>query len=340
VKDPNLMILTKHYGDDPQKFLTYLPNILSSSSSPSNSLNNIYENKPFPPDAIIIGSGLAGLAAAINILDRNGTVTLIEKEHRIGGNSAKASSGINAFSPQNNTHGDALLSFQNDTIKSAGSHARLNLIEALVSKSESALNFLKERISIDLSLVAQLGGHQYKRTHRPKNGMAGAEIIYGMQKAIKRYEKMGKITILMDTKVTELIFEDESESVIGVKHINSFKESNKKNNLDEELLLYSPNVILATGGFAADRSSGSYLSKHRPEYMKMAATAGDFSTGDGIGLATYLGAGTVDMDKVQIHPTGWVDPSDPTNPSKVLAAELMRGVGGILMNNKGKRFCN
>jgi succinate dehydrogenase/fumarate reductase flavoprotein subunit len=48
----------------------------------------------------------------------------------------------------------------------------------------------------------------------------------------------------------------------------------------------------------------------------------------------------VDMDKVQLHPTGWVDPSDPDNKSKVLAAELMRGVGGILINQDGERFCN
>jgi succinate dehydrogenase/fumarate reductase flavoprotein subunit len=69
----------------------------------------------------------------------------------------------------------------------------------------------------------------------------------------------------------------------------------------------------------------------------MASTAGSFSNGDGITLATALGAKATDLDKVQIHPTGWVDPRDPTNPSKVLAAELMRGIGGILINSKGER---
>jgi len=39
-----------------------------------------------------------------------------------------------------------------------------------------------------------------------------------------------------------------------------------------------------------------------------------------------------------VHPTGWVDPSDPTNPGKVLAGELMRGVGGMLFNSKGERY--
>jgi len=46
------------------------------------------------------------------------------------------------------------------------------------------------------------------------------------------------------------------------------------------------------------------------------------------------------MDKIQIHPTGWVDPSDRTNPNKVLAAELLRGVGGLLLNKRGERFCD
>lgn len=69
----------------------------------------------------------------------------------------------------------------------------------------------------------------------------------------------------------------------------------------------------------------------------MPATAGEFSTGDGITLRTSIGAGLVDMEKVQVHPAGWVDPSDLTNPGKVLAGELMCSVGGILINRNGKR---
>ena len=324
-RDPHLLILAKHYGFDHQKFLHHLPNISTSTTSLTTT-----KKKALPPDAIIVGSGLAGLAATLNILDRGGTAVLIEKEHRIGGNSAKASSGINACCPHNNTYGDALISFQEDTIRSAGQSAQLDLIATLVGKSENAVQWLKNRVGVDLSLLAQLGGHRFKRTHRPSNGMAGAEIIYGMQKAVKEYEKMGKVQILMDTKVTQLITNEENGSVVGVEYSNLL-DANKNNQV------FAPNVILATGGFAADRSSGSYLEKHRPELLKMAATAGDFSTGDGISLATALGAGTVDMEKVQVHPTGWVDPSDPTNPSKVLAAELMRGVGGMLINSEGKR---
>eukprot|EP00571_Detonula_confervacea_P015404 CAMPEP_0172304912 /NCGR_PEP_ID=MMETSP1058-20130122/6267_1 /TAXON_ID=83371 /ORGANISM="Detonula confervacea, Strain CCMP 353" /LENGTH=1313 /DNA_ID=CAMNT_0013016319 /DNA_START=187 /DNA_END=4125 /DNA_ORIENTATION=+ len=325
-RHPELMVLSKHYGNDLRKFLNFLPNIDNQIVT-----TGLERGKP---DAIVVGTGLAGLAATLNILDRGGRVTLIEKEHRMGGNSNKASSGINACCPQNSTYGDDLDTFMNDTIRSAGSSARSHLIEVLVENSEAAVQWLKERVGVDLSVLAQLGGHGHKRTHRPSSGMVGAEVIYNIQRAVKKYEKSGMLQIFIDTRVTQLKRNDNG-TVIGVDVVTITKDGEKKT-----MALTAPNVILATGGFASDRSHGSYLEKYRPELMNMPATAGEFSTGDGITLGTSVGAGLVDMDKVQVHPTGWVDPKDPTNPGKVLAGELMRGVGGILINQSGKRFCN
>eukprot|EP00526_Cylindrotheca_closterium_P001999 CAMPEP_0113657784 /NCGR_PEP_ID=MMETSP0017_2-20120614/31288_1 /TAXON_ID=2856 /ORGANISM="Cylindrotheca closterium" /LENGTH=1123 /DNA_ID=CAMNT_0000571849 /DNA_START=44 /DNA_END=3416 /DNA_ORIENTATION=+ /assembly_acc=CAM_ASM_000147 len=319
-KHPELLVLGKHYASDPEKFLALISSIgLSDSESSSVS-----------PDAVVVGSGLAGMAAALNIMDRGGTVIMVEKEHLLGGNSNKASSGINGCCPQGDLYEDSIESFRNDTIKSAGSVADLDLIGTLVGKSEQAVMWLKERANVDLSLLAQLGGHSHKRTHRPSNGMAGAEIIYHLQKELRSYEKQGKIKIMVDTRVKQLLVE--GDTVVGVAC-----ESTLDGTAED---VRGDNVILATGGFASDRSKGSYLDQYRSELMSFPATAGGFSTGDGIGLATDLGAATRDMDKVQIHPTGWVNPEDPSNPTKVLAAELMRGVGGILFNKKGKRFCN
>jgi hypothetical protein len=282
------------------------------------------------PDAIVIGTGLAGLSAALNILDRGGRVTIVEKEHLLGGNSNKASSGINACCPNNGTTTDDKIAFKADATKSAGEAAQPLLIETLVDNSASAVTWLKERVGVDLSLLAQLGGHQHKRTHRPKNGMVGAEVIYGMQKAVRKFEKSGMVKILTDTKVTKLV--QVEGRVVGVEIDDLIGGRD-----DVPTQLNATSVILATGGFAADRTDHSYLSTYRPELLKMPATAGSFSTGDGISLATALGAGLVDMDKVQIHPTGWVDPSDPHNKNKILAAELMRGVGGVLINDEGQR---
>ncbi|GKZ01142.1 hypothetical protein MPSEU_001065700 [Mayamaea pseudoterrestris] len=322
-----LMILCKHYGQDPDKFIHMLVQ--------TDILNDVNgSSKDDEPDVIVIGSGLAGLTVALNVLDRGGRVVVIEKEHLLGGNSNKASSGINACCPNNDTDTavDTREAFWNDTLKSAGSSAHPDLIEVLINNSETAVTWLKERVGVDLSLVAQLGGHSAKRTHRPSNGMAGAEIIYGLQKAIKEYEKSGNLNILLDTKVTGIVVNDNGR-VSGVK-----VASMRSNEMARELR--AANVVLATGGFAADRSAGSFLEKYRPELLRMPTTAGDFSTGDGISLAASLGAAVVDMDKIQVHPTGWVDPANPNATTKVLAAELMRGVGGILLNEYGSRFCN
>uniref|UniRef100_A0A7R9WDF6 Cytochrome b5 heme-binding domain-containing protein n=1 Tax=Pseudictyota dubia TaxID=2749911 RepID=A0A7R9WDF6_9STRA len=329
-RDSNLLTLAKYYASDLNKFLLHSRGI--GSLGGDGSALAIPEDDP---DAVVVGSGLAGLAAALNILDRGGRVVIVEKEHRLGGNSNKASSGINGCCPPEegiDTH-DTQEIFRNDTIKSAGEAAQLPLIDALVENSASAVVWLRERVGVDLSLLAQLGGHGRKRTHRPKNGMVGAEIIYGMQKAVREYEKKGSAKILVDTKVTGLVQDDDGR-VVGVDvEYNRGEESRPTR-------LTATNVVLATGGFASDRNPGSYLDQYRPELMRFPATAGDFSTGDGVALATALGAGTINMDKIQIHPTGWVDPSDPSNPTKVLAAELMRGVGGVLLNSRGERFCN
>lgn len=336
-RQEDLLLLAKHYGTDATKFLQFsqfLPTLSGERLVPPHSSINIVVPSKQKPDAIVVGSGLAGLTAALNILDRGGQVVILEKEHLLGGNSNKASSGINGCCFGDGDPQDSVYSFQNDTVRSAGTSAQLELIKTLVNNSASAVTWLKERVGVDLSLRAQLGGHSHKRTHRPKNGMVGAEIIYGMQKAVKAYEKLGKVNIMVDSKVVGLLKED--GRVVGVEYKKTETEASKET-ASPAFQLLAENVILATGGFAADRSSSSLLSQYRPELMNMAATAGEFSTGDGITLATSLGAGLVDMDKVQIHPTGWVDPADPKKKSKVLAAELMRGVGGILINKAGKR---
>jgi succinate dehydrogenase/fumarate reductase flavoprotein subunit len=105
--------------------------------------------------------------------------------------------------------------------------------------------------------------------------------------------------------------------------------------------------------YAADR--GGLLQQHVPSIAHLPTTNGPFAQGEGVKLATAIGAQVTDMDKVilsdgthvevhvvqvQVHPTGFVDPSDPLNPTKILAAEALRGCGGILVNSSGQRFVN
>jgi succinate dehydrogenase/fumarate reductase flavoprotein subunit len=88
----------------------------------------------------------------------------------------------------------------------------------------------------------------------------------------------------------------------------------------EETTVDGP-VILATGGYAADFTPDSLLKKHRPDTYDLSTTNGAHATGDGHKMLMKIGANGIDMDKVQVHPTGLVDPKDPTAKTKFLAAE-------------------
>ena len=114
-------------------------------------------------------------------------------------------------------------------------------------------------------------------------------------------------------------------------------------------------VIICTGGFGADFSDNSLLQEVEEEWRGLNAwnpvrdlpalrdlptTNGEHCTGDGIKMAIELGAGTVDMEAVQVHPTGLVDPREPTAKVRFLAAEALRGAGGLLLDADGNRFCD
>ena len=136
-----------------------------------------------------------------------------------------------------------------------------------------------------------------------------------------------RVKVLKKARVSKIIKDESGGSVVGVEYIHSGKTETA----------YGP-VILATGGYAADFTEDSLLKKHRPEYWDLPTTNGDHCTGDGQKFAMSIGASAVDLEKVQVHPTGLVDLNEPDAKVKFLAAEALRGVGGLLLDNTGKRF--
>jgi succinate dehydrogenase/fumarate reductase flavoprotein subunit len=72
--------------------------------------------------------------------------------------------------------------------------------------------------------------------------------------------------------------------------------------------------------------------------MSSATTNGDHSTGDGHKMVLEVGGKGIDLEKVQVHPTGLVDPKDPDAKVKFLAAEALRGCGALLLDGEGERF--
>merc|ERR1711937_881327 len=106
-----------------------------------------------------------------------------------------------------------------------------------------------------------------------------------------------------------------------------------------EIKEYGP-VILTSGGFGADFGNDSLLAKYRPDLLHLPTTNGEHCTGDAIKMGEAVGANSVDLEWVQVHPTGLVKPDDPDAKVKFLAAEALRGVGGIVLDANGKRFAN
>merc|ERR1712060_736033 len=102
---------------------------------------------------------------------------------------------------------------------------------------------------------------------------------------------------------------------------------------------YGP-VILCSGGFGADFGSDSLLAKYRPDLLHLPTTNGEHCTGDAIKMGESIGANSIDLEWVQVHPTGLVKPDDPDAKVKFLAAGALRGVGGLVFDANGKRFAN
>src|SRR3569833_2519298 len=137
----------------------------------------------------------------------------------------------------------------------------------------------------------------------------------------------GRVEIIKKARVTGL--NKDGNRVTGVTYEHS----------GETCSLDGP-VVLATGGHAADFSDTSLLKKHRPDTFGLAPNNGSHTTGDGQKMVIAIGGNGIDMDKVQVHPTGLVDTKDPGSKRKILAAEARRGEGGILLNADGDRFCD
>ena len=174
----------------------------------------------------------------------------------------------------------------------------------------------------------RFSGHSFPRTHRGHDAkFPGMAITYALMQRLEELVQQDpeRVQVIKKAKVVSL--NKEGNKVTGVKY-----------NFGGETQSVDGVVVLATGGYAADFSETSLLKKHRPDTFDLASTNGTHATGDGHKMLIAIGANDIDMDKVQVHPTGLIDPKDPGSKWKFLAAEALRGEGGLLLNNEGQRF--
>jgi len=300
-------------------------------------LNNMSSLNEDTENIVVIGSGLAGLTAVIEAyqtakkiytddLAKNHKfpkIYLIEKEKGIGGNSAKATSGINgALTKYQKELGieDSIEQFTKDTLKSGGNINVPSLVNTLVHDSKDAVEWLAQ-FNLILSAISQCGGHEIARTHRqaPRPDGKPSPVGWNIISALKNYilnDLKDDVNVLLNARVQQILTNDDGSKVTGIKYeITNLKTKETKNDV-----LPASAVILATGGYAHDWTDSSLLRLFGTKSLEdVPTTNGPFATGDGVKMGTAIGAGIVNMDKVQVHPTGFIKLADPFNPTKFLA---------------------
>eukprot|EP00906_Rhabdomonas_costata_P033653 RCo047402 len=291
---------------------------------------------------IVVGGGLAGCCAAHTVLERGGRVLVLDKMPYLGGNSVKATGGINAaWTPAQRAAKiqDTPELFEEDTARSAGDRLRPELVHTLTHRSAAAVEWLQTAFDLDLTTVGWMAGAKAPRCHRTAKRFPGTEIT---SRLIQRLQQVCETTphlarIELSSRVTRLLT-DEAGDVVGVEFTDHQGRSTAAQ---------GP-VVLATGGFAADFGPDSLLlqcnatsdawPETRPQLLNLPTSNGAHCTGDGVKIARAIGAGAVDMDKIQVHPTGLVFPDNPEAKTLFLASEALRGSGGLLLTADGERF--
>ncbi|CCW71935.1 unnamed protein product [Phytomonas sp. Hart1] len=312
----------------------------------------VAQPNPDNPNAVVVvvGGGLAGCAAAIEAAERGARVIVLEKEPRLGGNSAKATSGINGWGTDAQV-GEGIRDkgkyFERDTYLSGrNGHCQAGLVAMLSVKSADAVRWLT-RWGIVLTRLTQLGGHRCKRTHRVPDREDGTPVPVGftIMRGLETHLR-GELQDLVKVETTARLSRLVYESVVlptgeRARVIRGVEYHRTTPNAGEEKFQVATNaVVLATGGFANDHTTTSLLHEYAPNLLNFPTTNGVWATGDGVKAARELGAELVDMDKVQLHPTGMINPKDPQAKTLFLGPEALRGSGGILLNKKGERFVN
>ena len=323
------------------------------------------ENVTLDADVVIVGAGGAGMVAAVTAADAGKKVVILESQPAVGGNSVKATGGMNAAKTEfqdKNTFDEA--AGVEKTLKAAENYADnaaiaalaakvkeqwdayqakpegyfdsvelfaldtmiggkgLNnpeLVNTLVGNSEAAIAWLST-IGIDLNNVAAFGGASVKRIHRPVNAegkvvSVGAYTVPLLEEAVKAREN---ITLMLNTTAVKIL-KDESGKACGV--VAAGKSGNA-------VVVNAKAVVLTTGGFGANLEM---VVEYKPELAGFMTTNAAGIQGQGIKMASELGAATVDMEQIQIHPTVQADTAS-------LITEGLRGDGAILVNAEGKRF--
>ena len=266
-------------------------------------------------DIVIIGAGGAGMTAAINATQAGKDVILVEMMPYAGGNTTKATGGMNAAETHYQKEQgieDSVEQFVEDTMKGGHDINDRDLVTIMAENSAAGIDWL-DSIGAPLPKISFSGGATNQRIHAPEDGSGvGAYLVTAL---LKKMDELG-IKVMYNTKATDLLSLE--GTVNGV-----MAESD-----DAYYTIHSKAVILATGGFGNNQEM---IVRYRDDLEGTVTTSAPGIMGDGIVMAQAVGADLVDIDQIQLHPT-------VERKTSMLITESVRGDGAILVNQDGKRF--
>ena len=275
-------------------------------------------------DVIVVGSGVAGLTAALELRHRVGKVLIVTKGPLSSGNTVWAQGGIAAALDPEDTPEEHL----QDTLVAGAGLCSEDAVRALVTEGPERVRKLVERgahfdTQADGSItLTREGGHHRDRIAHAGGDATGAEISRALVARLEAVRNDPRIEVIENAMVVDLLTaapgaDGAPGPVCGVTlHVIG------QGTRDGVGAALAKAVILATGGIGQ-----VYVSSTNP------ASA----TGDGVAAALRAGAAIADMEFVQFHPTVlWQGAS--ARGQLPLISEAVRGEGAYLLNAAGERF--
>jgi succinate dehydrogenase / fumarate reductase flavoprotein subunit len=262
-------------------------------------------------DVLVIGTGGAGLRAAIELHGRGQNVLLLGKRPKGDAHTVLAAGGINAALATMDSQ-DTWQIHAADTLKEG---RYLGDAEAVELLCREAPGVIEELVGYGVPFAREadgrlsqryFGAHRYRRTCFVGD-YTGQAII----EALVREANRRQIPILERVYITDLLTRDgQVNGALGFRLEDG-----------SEVIIHAGSVIIAAGG-------------HIHIYRRSSSRRRE-NTGDGMALAFGVGASLADMELVQFHPSGMVWPNELEG---TLVTEAVRGEGGRLLNNRGERF--
>jgi L-aspartate oxidase len=268
-------------------------------------------------DVLIIGSGLAGLTAALKLADHK-KVLIVSKREILDSSSQWAQGGVAAVMSVD----DSIESHVKDTEFVGGGLTDPKVASFVASHGKEAIQWLTD-LNVPFSRdedthqfhLTKEGGHSHRRVVHAKDA-TGKAIQKTLSEKVKAHPN---ITILENHIAVDLITEKKSLKVEKIKSNRCLGAYVLNNKTGKVMTVASQETILAAGGV-----SKVYLYTTNP----------DVSTGDGVAMAWRAGCRVANMEFIQFHPTCLYHPK----AKSFLISEIVRGEGGLLKLPDGSRF--